>query len=66
MACAALGADGYLAQPATPVGALDGFWTRLEAAAPSGPILVGFDFPISPADSDRLYAAHVNARSASA
>lgn len=36
----------YLAMPPTPVGALDRFWTRLEAAAPSGSILVGFDFPI--------------------
>jgi hypothetical protein len=46
MACAALRSEEYLAQPASRVGALDGFWTRLEAAAPSGPILVGFDFPI--------------------
>jgi hypothetical protein len=36
----------YLVRPPLPVGTLDGFWPRLEVAAPSGPILVGFDFPI--------------------
>lgn len=38
--------DRYLALPPAPVGDLDGFWTRLEAAAPTGPILIGVDFPI--------------------
>lgn len=37
---------GYLALPPARVGALDSFWTRLEVAAPAGPVLVGFDFPI--------------------
>ena len=36
----------YLVQPPAPVGALDGLWARLEVDAPSGAILVGFDFPI--------------------
>lgn len=36
----------YLAMSPVPVGALDGFWGRLQAAAPASPILVGFDFPI--------------------
>jgi Protein of unknown function (DUF429) len=36
----------YLVLPPVRVGALDGFWPRLEAAAAAGPILVGFDFPI--------------------
>ena len=37
---------GYLVLPPAPVGTLDDFWLRLEANAPSGPILIGFDFPI--------------------
>jgi hypothetical protein len=37
---------GYLALPAAPVGALDGFWAGLAARAGPGAILVGFDFPI--------------------
>jgi Protein of unknown function (DUF429) len=36
----------YLVLPPAPVGTLDGFWARLEVNAPSGAILVGFDFPI--------------------
>jgi hypothetical protein len=47
MASAELQGDGYLANPPTQVGPLDGFWTELAAAAGgNGPILVGFDFPI--------------------
>lgn len=39
--------DGrFLALPPAPVGALEGFWARLDAAAPVGAILIGFDFPI--------------------
>jgi hypothetical protein len=37
---------GYLVLPPVRVGALDGFWAWLQAVAPTGPILVGFDFPI--------------------
>ena len=37
---------GYLVLPPAPVGTLDDFWLRLEANAPSGSILIGFDFPI--------------------
>jgi hypothetical protein len=36
----------YLVLPPVRVGALDGFWAWLQAVAPTGPILVGFDFPI--------------------
>ena len=36
----------YLVLPPVPVGALDGFWAWLQVVAPTGPILVGFDFPI--------------------
>ena len=47
MASAVRRPDGsYLARPPRPVGALESFWAGLEAAAPAGPILVGFDFPI--------------------
>ena len=46
MACAVVRPEGYLALPPAPVGALESFWTRLGAAAPSGSILIGFDFPI--------------------
>ena len=46
MARAVLRPEGYLALPATLVGALESFWTRLAAAAGAGPILLGFDFPI--------------------
>ena len=46
MARAVLRPEGYLALPATPVGALESFWTRLAAAAGAGPVLLGFDFPI--------------------
>jgi hypothetical protein len=47
MARALLQPDGgYLVLPPVRVGALDGFWAWLQAVAPTGPILVGFDFPI--------------------
>ncbi len=36
----------YLVLPPVPVGALDGFWDRLRAAAPTGTVFLGFDFPI--------------------
>ena len=36
----------YLVLPPVRVGALDGFWAWLQVVAPTGPILVGFDFPI--------------------
>ncbi len=37
---------GYLALPPAPVAALEDFWLRLGQGGGSGPILVGFDFPI--------------------
>jgi hypothetical protein len=46
MAAAVLGPEGYLALRATPVGALESFWAGLATAAGTGPIVVGFDFPI--------------------
>ena len=47
MARAVLQPDGrYLVLPSASVAALDRFWAWLEVTAPTGPILVGFDFPI--------------------
>jgi hypothetical protein len=47
MATALLQPGGrYLVLPPAGVATLDGFWARLEADAPPGAILLGFDFPI--------------------